>query len=271
MPLSHRSSCVVLSLWALSAFATERPRVVVFGIEASEPALTNLAATATQQLETELSRSGELLVLGQRDLVTALGLERQRQLLGCSEEGCAAEIGSALNAAWLVGGTLGGAGVRLRLDLKVVRLRDAVAVWRDGKTFVDPGDLFPLITTLGEAARQAVLPAPVQKPAASRSAGPWVLMGAGVAVGAGGAVALGLAYDEFARVQRGVTLGTLSAQEGQRRTTAINGAIVGGVVAASVGGAALISGLIWKLAEPPVTPTAMVTPEGFHLAVGGSF
>lgn len=44
MPLSHRSSCVVLSLWALSAFATERPRVVVFGIEASEPALTNLAA-----------------------------------------------------------------------------------------------------------------------------------------------------------------------------------------------------------------------------------
>jgi hypothetical protein len=63
----------------------------------------------------------------------------------------------------------------------------------------------------------------------------------------------------------------LTAQEGQRRTTAINGVIVGGVVAASVGGAALISGLIWKLAEPPVVPMAMVTPDGFHLAVGGSF
>jgi TolB-like protein len=261
----------MVALSSVAVFAAEKPRVLVYGIEPSEPALAKLAEAATQQLETELSRSGDVVVLGQRDLVATLGLERQRQLLGCSDEGCAFEMGSALSAAWMVGGTLGGAGERLRLDLRVLRLKDSVAVWRDGRTFVDPGDLFPTVTQLAAAARSSFAPGPVIASPATRSAGPWVLMGAGAVLAAGGGVAIGAARAEFEAVQSRVDRGNLTVDEGMRRTETINAVIIAGVVGASAGGVALLSGLIWKLAEPPLTPVVTLSPNGMNFAVGGVF
>ncbi len=262
---------MLIALSSVVVFAGEKPRVLVSGIEASEPALAKLADAATQQLETELSRSGDVVVLGQRDLVATLGLERQRQLLGCSDDGCAFELGSALSAAWMVGGTLGGAGERLRLDLRVLRLKDGVAVWRDGHTFVDPGDLFPTVTQLAGAARSAFAPGTVVAKQSPRGVGPWVLLGAGAVLAAGGGIAIGTARGEFEAVQSRVDRGTLSASEGQGRTETINAVIIAGVVGASAGGVALVSGLIWKLAEPPLTPVVALSPNGMTIAVGGVF
>jgi hypothetical protein len=48
-----------------------------------------------------------LAVLGQGEISAILGLEKTRQMLGCSEEqGCASELGRAVDADWLVSGSL---------------------------------------------------------------------------------------------------------------------------------------------------------------------
>jgi hypothetical protein len=63
-----------------------------------------------------------LRVITQSELAAVLGLERQKELLGCAEEGsaCTAEISEALGVDGLITGSLGFAGQDFQLDVKVV-------------------------------------------------------------------------------------------------------------------------------------------------------
>ncbi len=76
-----------------------------------------------------LNRYG-IRVTTKSEIGALLGLERQKQLLGCSDEAssCLAELGGALGVDGVISGTAGQVGSGYVLTLKVVRARDGTAM-----------------------------------------------------------------------------------------------------------------------------------------------
>ncbi|MEW5737341.1 MAG: hypothetical protein AB1938_00360 [Myxococcota bacterium] len=67
----------------------------------------------------ELSEFG-ITVRRKSDVAQALGLERQKQLMGCAESNCSAEIAQALDADGIISGSIGKSGSSLVLNLRVL-------------------------------------------------------------------------------------------------------------------------------------------------------
>lgn len=130
-------------LLAMPAFA-EKPRVVVLDFTASNDKLKRAASSVAEQMLTELSRAKTVEVLGTSDVTALLGMERQRQLLGCTENSssCLAEITAAMGAPWLVMGNLAQLGKVTRIDIKLIRASDGKAVVREGKNLSDESEIF---------------------------------------------------------------------------------------------------------------------------------
>lgn len=156
----------------------ERERLVVLEVTAGDEGTKRAARMVEEQLLTELGRAGTFEVTGQSELSAVLGLERQRQLLGCAESSCFAEIGGALGARWLVMGSLGRFGSKLRLDLKLIDARQGKAAAREGKVLESDDELFPAVSqfvgTLEEASSGSLsrTPAPRSTAAGARSSSP---------------------------------------------------------------------------------------------------
>ena len=75
----------------------------------------------------ELRRRAGISVLTQSDLSALLGVERTRQMLGCTDSGCMAEIGGALGADRVVHGSIGRVGASLVVNLSALDPRRASA------------------------------------------------------------------------------------------------------------------------------------------------
>jgi TolB-like protein len=166
LPMSRRTASRVLLaivLLSLSSFAASLPRVVVLPVAGASGTLKEMGQSIGEQLLTELDRSGQVRAIGTSDLATLIGLERQRVLLGCSEQSnsCAAELSAALGADWLVAGTLGRVGKTLRFDLKVLHASDARVAFRGGRSLRDAGEIFNVVSELTrELVAQKVFDAP---------------------------------------------------------------------------------------------------------------
>jgi hypothetical protein len=65
-------------------------------------------------------------VLTQSDVAALLGAERTRQMMGCSDSGCFAELGGALGADRVVHGSIGRVGGSLVVNLSALDPRRAV-------------------------------------------------------------------------------------------------------------------------------------------------
>jgi TolB-like protein len=71
-------------------------------------------------LSQELSKRGVVVMTG-RDVAAVLGLERQKQLMGCAEtSGCVAELAAALGVEGVVVGDVGKLGSEILVNLKVL-------------------------------------------------------------------------------------------------------------------------------------------------------
>jgi hypothetical protein len=73
----------------------------------------------------ELRRRPGISVLTQTDVAALLGVERTRQMLGCTDSGCMAEIGGALGADRVVHGSIGRVGESLVVNLSALDPRRA--------------------------------------------------------------------------------------------------------------------------------------------------
>jgi hypothetical protein len=73
----------------------------------------------------ELRKHPGVSVVTQSDVAALLGVERQRQLLGCTDAGCIAEIGGALGADRVVHGSVGRVGASLVVNLSSLYARRA--------------------------------------------------------------------------------------------------------------------------------------------------
>ena len=100
-------------------------------IKLASPGLSGMNVTpemlafVTDHVNQQLALEG-LDVLSSAQVAAVIGLERQKQLLGCSSDtNCMAEIANALGVDGLVVGTIARLGDTFQLDLRVAASTDA--------------------------------------------------------------------------------------------------------------------------------------------------
>ena len=74
-----------------------------------------------------------LKAVGGEDVQAALGLEKQKEALGCNNLTCMAEIGGALGVDLVMYGELGTLGAKYNVNLSLIRARDASGAARASK------------------------------------------------------------------------------------------------------------------------------------------
>ena len=212
-------------------------------------------------------RDNGVPVVTAAEISTVLGLERQKALLGCSDEkaSCLAELGNALgcdgtllvNVALLDGS--------YQANIKVLSTRDGSTLV---ETAVHSDSSKGFVHELAAAGERIATGLARRSPATARQRA-WIPAIAGAAVAAGGAACLGLAsarasaLDAELAARAQVTPAALQlATEGKTLQTV-------GWVGAGVGVAALLgAGAMFLFGgEPAVAPQVSVTPTGASIGV----
>src|SRR5262245_56458924 len=137
-----------LSQLAVSRLSRFRRRVLGMGIVvaatlgAATPAKTTIACAGLSYVGMEptkgdafldyfsdqLSQTGELEVVTRSQISQLLGLERQRQLLGCEGSSCIAELSGALGASLVLTGSIARVGQGYAVSFKLVAAASGATV-----------------------------------------------------------------------------------------------------------------------------------------------
>lgn len=176
---------IVLSV----ALAADKPKLAVLdvqpiGVESTE------AIALGEAMTQELSKRGFFEVISSNDIRTLLGVDRQKQLLGCGDSSCTAELSGALGARFVLQATLTKLGDSMQLSVQMLDTTKAQSVARSVRLAKDARQLAELLPwSLAEATATPLPPAPSKVL-------PWSLIGVGAAVFAGGGI---VAIDAFSR------------------------------------------------------------------------
>ena len=127
-------------------------KIAVLPVVVEPSAKDRVPALIDDYVLTAVHELGGYVVIGQDDVNTMLGFERQKDLLGCDDTTCFAEIGGALGAdkllvfkvAWLEG--------RWATSAKVIDLRQAAAERRTTRMLV--GDSAALLDAVASVVRE---------------------------------------------------------------------------------------------------------------------
>jgi hypothetical protein len=119
---------VVCANGSASRGAARPTTIVVLALAPLGGVTEDRARLLGDALAGELRRRPGISVVTQADVAALLGVERTRQMLGCAESGCMAEIGGALGADRVVHGSLGRVGGSLMVNLSTLDARRGKAV-----------------------------------------------------------------------------------------------------------------------------------------------
>lgn len=205
------------------------------------------------------------------DIAALLGLDRQRQLLGCADESaCSSEIGSALGVPLMLTGRVSKLEDRFDIDLRILRQRDGLVVARDTRRIVGLKGLGELMEAAGDSLAKQLEP---KTPFAWRL---WVPLLAGtVAAGVGGTLWAQAELQHASYTGAGsvpVTsirgLGNIDAKFAQLSTQRLVGMVVAGAGVALIAG-----GVVWNALVPSLPVSVVVAPHGggAAFALGGTF
>ncbi len=168
-------------LLPLLALALTSPRIAILPIAPGEGVSDKTAGALTEALAAEVRRRAGAGVISQREIDTLLSLERQRAMMGCSNDACMAELGGALGVEELTNGDIALVGESLlvhlrRLEVTKVRvLAQADRRFRKG-TLDDVLDALPaMVGELYPAKAEAAgspPPPPSAPPESGTAAGP---------------------------------------------------------------------------------------------------
>jgi TolB-like protein len=144
------------------AQVADRPRqkVAVFDLKASgldDSARTSLMAVLTKAV----AATPWLDVVSRDEIATMLDAEAQKQLVGCDDTGCLAEIAGALDVDLLVAGSVTRLGEGLVVTLQLINQRFANVMNRVALSWNGPADRLPEVL---EAAAQLLLLEPADRP-----------------------------------------------------------------------------------------------------------
>lgn len=93
------------------------------------------ATILTDIITTEVAQLDRFDVIGKSDIAAMIGFQKQKQLLGCSEDSnCIAEIGGSLGVEYVLTGQVGRLGSKYRISLLLVEARKAKVVSRAAGT-----------------------------------------------------------------------------------------------------------------------------------------
>lgn len=240
------------------------------------------------ELVSQKFEAHDVRVMTSRDLASMLGVERQRQLLGCSENSCVVEMTAALGVDGVLVGDLGKLGEEYALNLKVLSSKDArpLALYNGrapsskGLPAVIENGVRSLLRDLSKSLGRPELekdtdPVPElniygnPQPSGLRTA-LWGVTGAGV-IGLGVGIGLQLvAGGNFAELQRG----GLTEERARALRDGGRGMETGGTIALIAGGVLAAAGatlLVLGVGEEAPTASVLVTPHGGAFVLGGSF
>lgn len=104
--------------------ATKMDAVAVLNIQATgiDP---DLIPTLTEVLSVEIAELGIVKVIAGRDIEAMLGFEKQKDVVGCTDAACLAEIGGALGVDRVVAGHIGKVGSTFVVNIKLINIRAA--------------------------------------------------------------------------------------------------------------------------------------------------
>ena len=256
---------VLLSL----AAAPGQPRLAVLDLVPAGGVDAASAAAFTDTLTTELAARGHFEVISSADVRTLLGVERQRQLLGCEESSCMTELAGALGSRYVASGSLTQLGAVFQLSVQVIDTQTAKPLGRASQVAPTLADLRALIPWMVADATATERPVPPSKvlPIAMISVG-----GAGVI--AGGIVGgLALSHEQALAADLGRPASETQPLDSplasyQKRANDI-GAQKSIALAAMISGAALaVVGVILFPRGPNPPPIALVPSDRGFAFVG---
>lgn len=254
-------------------------KVAVLEVQAAEGLEAPWLAVLSEVLTTELAETDRFTsVISSRDVRAMLSFEAQRQIMGCSDEACLAEIGGALGADRIVVSNLAAVGDRFVLTLKLIDLADA-RTERRAYEAIEGGEAAVLEAAprlvaqlLGVPAAPGPGPLRAQAAPARAAAVPMVPI-ALFAVGAAGfGIGVGFGLDAVARRDRALAAEQAGSQNdiaaGQRSALLAN-------VGYGIGATAVLAGALWWWlveADAEAAPVALgpwLGDGGAGVAVGG--
>lgn len=200
------SVLAMLLLTAAPAPST-KPRLAVTGLKAVGDVGEDFAAAMTEAISAEIGARGYFEPMTSSEIATVLGLDRQKQLLGCSEESstCMAEVAAALGAPYAMSGSLTKIEGLYQLNLQVIDTQRTRTVARSTKLARDFEGLRSLIPYAVAEASGTPLP-----PAPSRVL-PVTLLSAG-----GAALVTGAVFGILALNNEAVIRGELGTDDGNK-------------------------------------------------------
>lgn len=206
-----------------------------------------LASGLVERFASELARRGNLEVLTQRDIERMLGIERQRQLMGCEEasaSSCMAELTEALGADAIISGSLVKVGTGWTATLRVLRTSGGQVLFSESGRGADDAGLQDWLDDRAGPVRSRLLAAfNVVDPRDARPRLPWVFVGVGGLCAIAGAVLSVFAHVDagvLASVQPGSTVDVHGVRaSGQAKETA-------GFALLGIGAALVAAGLLWS-------------------------
>lgn len=202
-------------------------------------------------LAQQVRAPGQLEVVTQTELVALLGLERQKQLLGCADSGasCLAELSGALGVDAVISGSAAKLGDAYAMTVSLVQTNGKVlGSWSE--KLKGSADALDWLKGISGQVRDSALglrgPAPGSGVKLSRVL-PWVVVGAGVV-----ATAAGVGLQVSARS----LAASIANRSASIAPSQVDGLISGGKsqelvanLCLAFGVAAIVGGLVWWLLQ----------------------
>jgi len=265
---------------ALALPVMAQTKIAVTEIKARRGVDPVLAKVIEEHLAFELAKTGAFQVTGRDDILRMLDHEQQKQMTGCADDSCLAEIGGALGVDKLVGGAMDKVGESVLLTLKLINVRTGQVERRESERLKGATEEQALD---GIAILFRRMFAPELGETGKEKGGgrlwTWVATGAAGAVLVAGAVVLGIGQGDLGEANdlagRSMTEDVYLSRvesledEGTAKTTA------GGVLL-GVGGALAVTAVVLFFLEgqddsKPVAVAPVVSGQGGAIVVGGRF
>ncbi|HSI04654.1 MAG TPA: hypothetical protein VLC93_09265 [Myxococcota bacterium] len=110
---------------AIASALKHKTKMLVLPLRARAGVTGDTAKIVTDALLGHFDNVALLQTVGQQDLETVLGVDKQKQALGCDAMSCMAELGGALGADIVCYGDIGKVGATFSINLSVVRSSNA--------------------------------------------------------------------------------------------------------------------------------------------------
>jgi hypothetical protein len=209
-------------------------------------------------------------VVTKQEMAALIGLERQRQLVSCSEaeNSCLAELAGALGTEGVISGSLKKLERGFLINLKVTHATNARSLGAYSARVGSEDELLDYLAQAGEELAQRLTGRAPIAAAPGPSLRPWIPAAAGGALVAGGAVMFGLALSQRAAIASGAPSSRVEADAMARsgRTFEVLGYAAAGAGLVGLG----LAGFLALKREEPQLQVAPVPGGGAALMYRGS-